>query len=821
MKWWLGGLGALIAWTLSVSAHAAVSPVISQAGFNCPVEQCGDLISALEINGGYPPPFNVDVPNTSGRSEFKPNIYYFEVPAIDPSVEGAENNFDNTIPFVIEWQDLGAGGNLDACLGDCDTATVVRIYPPAYAAYGGQCEERGIPPERRFAELVIEASPDDGNFDTCQFLRTGSDSPFGCGGGDCCQDLDDAPLVISLERLTDPDFFPPDNPVFASAGIDRDCVGPGVWKMEIDTSQSSRFARARDADTGGIVPESGLGFDDIDVFRFSIAQNPERCVDPSKFVRVYASAVNVAANPNSGTLEAVLFADVSGGWLAGVDTSLQPLDLEFPPGAETPGAPPLRRVLPPGQESIFDLTAGQGEFPDLFFAVQTTDGAEPQGGPNPRNEQIIRQELPFAFLRDGVGGFVTYQNSPFYPYPISSVDAQGLWGFELAAQTFFGARPSAITITVRTVETATDVELNDVFAELPDRSNVGRIYFPFDPAAFPSDACTEKLPGIEEGSETDLENVSDQLRLASKPRVIHEATEVGLGGRTAGGRIICFQQETRLVNPEASNGALSNFGLTAVVPGIQEGRDVRILGISECQNVRCSNCSAQGIEGCPSSMPSFSCPSTLDGFEPRSGEFLTLQFVNDPETPRLEPFNIDTPNASSAFIRYVLAADVFEDPTPFDSNPGPPTFLTGRGPNGNRGRWRDETTPDVLPAFDPPSDPSPFVIDQSSFQSNVPFFGFPGGGEGDEDGDGGTSTSTEDPDDPDPTRASIVGARAFATDDGIGEIAFETEAEIGTGAFQVILKDGAHESPIGPSLPVRPGGAGGLYRVGASFVPGA
>lgn len=821
MRWWLGGLGALIAWTLNVGAQAAVSPVISQAGFNCPVEQCGDLISALELNGGYPPPFNVDgIPNTSGRSEFKPNIYYFEVPAIDPSVEGAENDINNTIPFVIEWRDIGAGGSLDACLGSCDTATVIRIYPPAYAAYGGRCQESGVAPERRFAELVIEASPDDGNFDTCQFLRADGDVPFGCGGGDCCEDLDGASLVLSLEQLTDPDFFTPDNPVFASAGIDRDCVGPGVWKMEIDTSQSSRFARARSVETGGIVPESSLGFDDIDVFRFSITQNPERCVDPSKFVRVYASAVNVAANPNSGTLEAVLFADVSGGWLAGVDTSLQPLDLEFPPGAETPGAPPLRRVLPPGQESIFDLTAGQGEFPDLFFAVQTTDQAEPQGGANPRREQIVRQELPFAFLRDGVGDFVSYQNSPFYPYPISSVDAQGLWGFELAAQTFIGARPSAITITVRTVETATDVELNDVFAELPDRSNVGRIYFPFDPAAFPGDACAEKLPGIEEGSETDLENVSDQLRLASKPRVIHEATEVGLGGRTAGGRIICFQQETRLVNPEASNGALSNFGLTAVVPGIQEGRDVRILGISECQNVRCSNCSAQGIEGCPSSMPSFSCPSTLDGFEPSSGEFLTLQFVNDLDTPRLEPFNISAPNASSAFVRYVLAADVFDDPTPFDSNPGPPTFLTGRGPNGNRGRWRDETTPDVLPAFDPPSDPSPFVIDQSSFQSNVPFFGFPGGGEGDEDGDGGTSTSTEDPDDPDPTRASIIGVRTLATAEGIGEIAFETEAEIGTGAFQVVVSDGQEEIPIGRLLPVRPGGAGGLYRVAVSLVPG-
>ncbi|MEO0811959.1 MAG: hypothetical protein AAFY60_03785, partial [Myxococcota bacterium] len=471
----------------SSSAFASTSPLIGASGFHCDVEVCGDMISAQEERGGYDAPFEVSITTPymgTVSSEYKPLLFYVEVPAID--VDGP-NNQSNTVPFVFEWTDLGVAGinqgNIDDICFDesgaqvptefqdmdgdmmpdldgdgipivettaCDTGHVIRIYSPAYLTGGISC-----PP----VEIPIEATPPPNSemYENCQWAVG---VVPGCSAGtECCRALDNNTVGLSVDDLV------------AGGFLAASCVGPGVWKVEMDYSESGRLAlatnigsgnEARETEPGGANFQDSVYFNDIDIFTFAAYQAPREeppgsgeffCDFPNRNLRVFTNALNLASDPTTGALDATVLTDVRGGWLTSIDVAFNSLEVGFDGFA--PSEPPIRLLQVPGQPA-FDLVSAPGVFfPQIFSLEDTTDLASPpdQGG---QMGWLFRTTVPFTWLSEadpptselfgGVSG---------YPFPVSNVDTQGLWAINVGGTTNSGVPPGALTtVSVRAQEEA-------------------------------------------------------------------------------------------------------------------------------------------------------------------------------------------------------------------------------------------------------------------------------------------------------------------------------------------------------------------------------
>ncbi|MEO0813233.1 MAG: hypothetical protein AAFY60_10255, partial [Myxococcota bacterium] len=567
---------------------------------------------------------------------------------------------------------------------------------------------------------------------------------------------------------------------------------------------------------GNYPRESKIGnalHNDIDIFRFSAVQSRSDCSDPKRFIRVFTNALNFANLPGEREIRAGFFANVGGGWITSVDSSLQTIQApgsEWVKESEPPPRPPIRGVLPPGEPLAYDFYGSPALIPfDLTYqAVEVADGSPPPTGNV--ETSMIRQEIKFGFLSE-IFGQATGAGDPFpgYPFPVSLVDSQGLWGFELNPEVRDPEVTQIVTITVRS-QTA---PLNpNALANIPlvypqttpvDRPpNAHPVHFPFDVRAFENgDGCAEQPVPLIEGNQQSPEVVS-QLVDAQKPFVVQRSRFIGKGRDD----VVCYEQEVRLVNPQNTTGRLNQYRLQAVLPGTTEGGNTRLLALTRCDRVRCDNCAGEGVQGCPADSQSPDDPEIVPPIEcPDGSEFTQLE-PTEPGTRLILDLqqaqsNNSIPGGGSAVLRYVVATRI---PSGFDA----PNFLTGRGGFGNRAIWTDETTPISLD------------LDFDDLSHGIETrFGFGGGGTGRERGDPGTGTSTRDPDDPDQTLATVSAVRAVS-DGTVGVFEFETAAEILTGGFQVYFAAGSQWRETGPFLLTRPHRSAGVYRAELPFAPG-
>ncbi|MEL6548019.1 MAG: hypothetical protein AAFQ82_25560, partial [Myxococcota bacterium] len=347
----------------------------------------------------------------------------------------------------------------------CDTATVVRIYPPDWLPLTTSCRADTV------IELPVEAIPAGADLEACQWLQ-----PFtgACSSGEnCCRLLDDVDFVLTFRSLVEAGF------------IGEECIAPGVWRVEIDTSENTIGNYPRESKIGNAL------HNDIDIFRFSAVQSRSDCSDPKRFIRVFTNALNFANLPGEREIRAGFFANVGGGWITSVDSSLQTIQApgsEWVKESEPPPRPPIRGVLPPGEPLAYDFYGSPALIPfDLTYqAVEVADGSPPPTGNV--ETSMIRQEIKFGFLSE-IFGQATGAGDPFpgYPFPVSLVDSQGLWGFELNPEVRDPEVTQIVTITVRS-QTA---PLNpNALANIPlvypqttpvDLSpNAHPVHFPFD-----------------------------------------------------------------------------------------------------------------------------------------------------------------------------------------------------------------------------------------------------------------------------------------------------------------------------------------------------
>ncbi|MEM6731424.1 MAG: hypothetical protein AAF658_07695, partial [Myxococcota bacterium] len=510
------------------------------------------------------------------------------------------------------------------------------------------------------------------------------------------------------------------------------------------------------------------------------------------------------------TYDALLLANISGGWLASFDTGVQSLRLDFVGGIPDPN--PLRAFVAPGLPGEVFLNQPNFLQPDTgadlrFFEPVRVNTRQSVG-------TVARQVLPFTFLADlpyPPGGPLFPPDDGIgiegYPFPVSEVDAGGLWGlvYRLPTQRISDVNDQVAgrvtTIAVRAQSNPLTNAENDgpeLFAAIPTFANTHKVFFPIDTGA--SLACEETASAITRGNTSCLDAVNRQLALSEKPAVTQVATGIG----DPIGNVICIEQEVRITNPSNAQGNIrtsdedASSGIRAIVPGTLNqpmGNEVRFIELLECNGVACENC-PDGVS-CPrrGEVRTVNCPdvnfSRLDPGGPSFNFRFLLEDRDGNDT--LAP-------GRDAFVKYAVAAQVLE--------PSAPTFLTGRGIFGTRVRWQDETTPDgVRPGFAPPS-PDPFDRRNDGPEVN---FGPPVGGSGEEDGEGGTSTSTNGSSAPDPTLATIRSLRIVLDGSGEGELELTTGTEFNTAGFEVIERIDGKWHLLSPFLQARPDRIGSVY----------
>ncbi len=788
---WVAALGLALA---PSSAWAAVTPIVGQAGYKCAVSDCGDRVSALSSLGGYADPLGGAYgPNI----EYKPVIYTVEVPRILPNEPGSP-----PVAFTLAFFDLGVSGPSaaagtsfgDYCFGanGCDTPVLVRIFPPPTVDCANEVAEFAITP----------GAP-------CTTLQNAGV----IGLMENCNSLDGREIGITVQPYQD------EQPII-DLGIPQSCINPGLWRVEVHTSET----------VNELAPLNE--FDDIDVYRFAAIQAPTEasdgsgssCEQPLSFIRAFTPSLNLvrpsADIPLAGSLVgAIFYSDIRGGWAISLDASTAGLNLEE--------GDPLRFLIPPDStlEQVFDLV----NFPQSDVQTLSTPGEGSQS--------IRRNIIPFCFLGDAADNCVDYGEVAGYPVNVNDVDSEGVWAFAYGFQGF--DENEATPTYVHTV--TLPVQADDAFApvaypitsssaltqELTVNRNAHAIYFGPGPGALES-ACNELPSGFtfdDPAPIPDLGSAPTPEERALKPRLIHRVRGLGIDENLGDGNdngtdevLRCYEQEIRVLTPptELFRGTINNVELFVTVPndprlkfidfsvcsvGVADSAEITREITNGPPNVSCEFSNA--IDAPNSEMdPSFNpfdgdaqegCPTSRDLFEALPDTAFEARFDGT------GPISGDR----ALFVRYRFATltDV-----------GDPVFFTerdddGTNPNdrGNRANWVDETVdPDALPAN--PGLPPPIGLEIQSIDLNSLSYGG-------SDGSGGTSTSGDGNDDPNQL-ATIDSVRAVADDRGARIFEFSTTSEILTGGFEVQVRTGDDEwQTLSPFLSTHPNRMSGIYRI--------
>lgn len=788
---WAAALGLVL---VADSAHAAVTPIMGQAGFNCAVSDCGDRISALSSLGGYADPLN----GAFGPDiEYKPVIYTVEVPRLSPNEPGSA-----PVAFSLLFYDLGVvGPNAatgesfgDYCFGPngCDTPVLVRIFPPPTTDCANQVAEFAVTPGALCTELenagLIPIMA------TCDFLE-GQILPI------TVQPFQDLQPIIDL-------------------GISQSCINPGLWRVEIHTAET----------VAEIAPTSE--FDDIDVYRFAAVQVPTEtsdgsdafCEQPLSFIRVFTPSLNLVRPSDDipeagGLVGAIFYSDVRGGWAISLDASTAGVNLEE--------GEPLKFLIPPDSalEQAFDPT----NFPASVVQTLNTPGDGLQS--------IRRNIIPFCFLGDTADNCVSYGAVGGYPVNVNDVDSEGVWGFAYGFIGFDENEPEptyvhTVTLPVQAGNTLAPVTYpitssSALTQELTLNRNAHSIYFGPGPGAVES-ACNELPTGFsffEPAPIPDLGSAPAPEERALKPRLVHRVRGLGIdenvGDSDGNGTdevLRCYEQEIRVLTPsqELFTGTIDDIELLITVPddprlkfidfsvcsvGITDTAEITRVITNGPGDLTCKFPNA--IDGPNADLdPAFNpfdgvdqegCPTTRELFEGLPDTAFEAQFLGT------GPIGGDR----AVFVRYRFATltDI-----------GDPVFFTerdddGTNPNdrGNRANWIDETVdPTALPAN--PGLPPPLELESQSIDLNSLSYGG-------STGSGGTSTSGDGSDDPNQL-ATIDSVRAVADGRGAPVFEFTTTSEVLTGGFAVEVReaDGQWQT-LSPFLTSRPNRMSGIYRV--------
>ncbi|MEM6531939.1 MAG: C25 family cysteine peptidase [Myxococcota bacterium] len=460
---------------LAPDGRASVGPVVGQAGAACEVDLCGDVISAEQALGGFTPLRTVDPTGPLMNEEYKPHVYFVEVPE-DPANPG------QPVPFVFSFFDLGAYGEYDTCFSNvgaaksvtfdaegsatgCDTATVVRIFPPADAYFDLNCyNPTNLSQPPAMAQFQFEATPTTGgpyfncgDFDACPASTT-----------NCCATLDGDVVEITWDVLFDFGSATPNH------RLNPECLVPGTWQVEVDTSAASRFSTAFTDSARSLnmrASVTSVSQDDIDVYRFAAYQDPEYtardanpgdppvtndlCTSPSTttYLRAWAPFLNLTPpvemlgpvgmrtgrtidrTDQIATVDPVVFPDIDGGWVVNVDIHTAALDSaqqqfatfgEFDPYTLSDGVFPVAAFQPPNSSTTFTTTNAADFY--IMNDLLRYEGIQASDSQGMRAD--IRALIPVSYLSP-TNSTAVFDGVPGYPINVSNVSAQGLWRMNL------------------------------------------------------------------------------------------------------------------------------------------------------------------------------------------------------------------------------------------------------------------------------------------------------------------------------------------------------------------------------------------------------
>ncbi|MEM6734210.1 MAG: hypothetical protein AAF658_21785, partial [Myxococcota bacterium] len=275
-----------------------------------------------------------------------------------------------------------------------------------------------------------------------------------------------------------------------------------------------------------------------------------------------APFLNLATTTDVGgqrTVDATLFTNVTGGTFIDFEA---PRDILL-----NPTEPFITGLVVPSQ-------ADAGTFSFVAPTDLTFESAETQGG----SGSITRQITPFSFLS---ATNETFSGRSGYPTNVFRINAQGLYGIEVEAQTDSTSADRVVTVIAKStnaIPSAGDTSLT------PQITDTHLFHLPVNTTA---NACSETLSSIVAGNGIPTAQLRAQFNNIRKPFVFQATRFIG-----SNGPIRCYEHQVRLENPFGSldnitipflDGDTRTFGIRATVPGATGPRgDVRILAITAC-----------------------------------------------------------------------------------------------------------------------------------------------------------------------------------------------------------------------------------------------